>query len=52
MGAMHNVMVFDEWIEKYENFDKEEDTNTVIENQVINIIINFTLDGMEYKVEK
>ena len=52
MRAMHNVMVFDEWIEKYENFDKEEDTNTVIENQVINIIINFTLDGMEYKVEK
>jgi hypothetical protein len=45
-------MVFDEWIEKYENIDKEEDTNTVIENQVINIIINFTLDGMEYKVEK
>ena len=52
MGAMHNVMVFDEWIEKYENIDKKEDTNTVIENQVINIIINFTLDGMEYKVEK
>ena len=52
ISAMHNVMVFDEWIEKYENFDKEEDTNTVIENQVINIIINFTLDGMEYKVEK
>ena len=45
-------MVFDEWIEKYENIDKKEDTNTVIENQVINIIINFTLDGMEYKVEK
>ncbi len=45
-------MVFDEWIEKYENMDKKEDTNTVIENQVINIIINFTLDGMEYKVEK
>ena len=41
-----------EWIEKYENFDKKEDRNTVIENQVINIIINFTLDGMEYKVEK
>ena len=52
MRAMHNVMVFDEWIEKYENMDKKEDTNTVIENQVINIIINFTLDGMEYKVEK
>ena len=52
MRAMHNVMVFDEWIEKYENIDKKEDTNTVIENQVINIIINFTLDGMEYKVEK
>jgi hypothetical protein len=52
ISAMHNVMVFDEWIEKYENIDKKEDTNTVIENQVINIIINFTLDGMEYKVEK
>ena len=54
MGAMHNVMVFDEWIEEHKdkhNF-KNDDSSVVIENQVINIIINFTLDGMEYKVEK
>jgi integrase len=54
MGAMHNVMVYDEWIEEHKdkhNF-KNDDSSEVIENQVINIIINFTLDGMEYKVEK
>ena len=54
MRAMHNVMVFDEWIEEHKdkhNF-KNDDSSVVIENQVINIIINFTLDGMEYKVEK
>ncbi len=54
MGAMHNVMVFDEWIEEHKgkhNF-KKDDSSVVIENQVINVIINFTLDGMEYKVEK
>jgi integrase len=48
MGAMHNVMVFDDWIEECE----KEDDCVIIENQVINVIINFTLDGMEYKVEK
>ena len=48
MGAMHNVMVFDDWIGECE----KEDDCVFIENQVINIIINFTLDGMEYKVEK
>ena len=48
MGAMHNVMVFDDWIGECE----KEDDCVIIENQVINIIINFTLDGMEYKVEK
>ena len=54
MRAMHNVMVFEEWIEEHKdkhNF-KNDDSSVVIENQVINIIINFTLDGMEYKVEK
>ncbi len=54
MSAMHNVMVFDEWIEEHKdkhNF-KNDDSSVVIENQVINVIINFTLDGMEYKVEK
>ena len=48
MGAMHNVMVFDDWIGECE----KEDDCVFIENQVINVIINFTLDGMEYKVEK
>lgn len=48
MGAMHNVMVFDDWIGECE----KEDDCVIIENQVINVIINFTLDGMEYKVEK
>ena len=47
MGAMHNVMVFDDWIEECE----KEDDCVFIENQVINVIINFTLDGMDYRVE-
>ena len=47
MGAMHNVMVFDDWIEECE----KEDDCVIIENQVINVIINFTLDGMDYRVE-
>ena len=47
IGAMHNVMVFDDWIEECE----KEDNCVIIENQVINIIINFTLDGMDYRVE-
>ena len=52
MGAMHNVMIGDEWIEENRNSDKKEEKHVVIENQVVNIIINFTLDGMEYRVEK
>ena len=47
MGAMHNVMVFDDWIGECE----KEDDCVIIENQVINVIINFTLDGMDYRVE-
>lgn len=51
MGAMHNVMVFDDWIGEYDGRDKKEDNCVIIENQVINVIINFTLDGMDYNVE-
>ena len=47
IGAMHNVMVFDDWIGECE----KEDDCVIIENQVINVIINFTLDGMDYRVE-
>jgi hypothetical protein len=47
MGAMHNVMVFDDWTEECE----KEDDCVIIENQVINIVINFSLDGMDYRVE-
>jgi len=51
--AMHNVMVFDEWIGEHEekHIDGKEGTCTFIENQTINITINFTLDGMEYELE-
>lgn len=47
MGAMHNVMVFDDWIEEHENANKKEDEKIVIENPVINVIVNlnFYLDG-------
>ena len=51
MGAMHNVMIGEEWIEE-NKLDKKGDECIVIEKQVVNIIINFTLDGMEYRVEK
>ena len=46
---MHNVMVSDEWIES--NDVKKEERNIVVERQVINIVINFSLDGMDYRVE-
>lgn len=46
---MHNVMVSDEWIE--ENDVKKEERSIVVEKQVINIVINFSLDGMDYRVE-
>lgn len=53
ISAMHNLMVFDEWIEEYVDGDGDVkgDDSVVIENQVINIVISFTLDGMDYKVE-
>ena len=51
MSAMHNVMIDDEWIRENEIPDKKEDKNVVIERQEINIIINFSLDGMNYRVE-
>ena len=40
-------MVFVDWIGECE----KEDDCVIIENQVINVIINFTLDGMDYRVE-
>lgn len=49
ISAMHNVMVSDEWIES--NDVKKEERNIVVERQVINIVINFSLDGMDYRVE-
>ena len=49
ISAMHNVMVSDEWIER--NDVKKEERSIVIEKQVINIVINFSLDGMDYRVE-
>ena len=47
ISAMHNVMVFDEWIEEHGNANKKEDEKIVIENPVINVIVNlnFYLDG-------
>ncbi|MDO5820091.1 MAG: integrase [Methanobrevibacter sp.] len=51
MSAMHNVMIYDEWIRENEISDKKGDRNVVIERQEINIIINFSLDGMDYRVE-
>ena len=51
MSAMHNVMIFDDWIKEYASRDKKEDNCVIIENQVINVIINFNLDGMDFRVE-
>ena len=48
MGAMHNVMISDEWI--VENAVRKEEKNIVIEKQEINFVINFSLDGMDYRV--
>jgi len=47
ISAMHNVMVFDEWIEEHGNANKKEDEKILIENPVINVIVNlnFYLDG-------
>ena len=49
ISAMHNVMISDEWI--VENAVRKEERLVIIERQEINIVINFTLDGMEYRVE-
>jgi integrase len=49
ISAMHNVMVYDEWIES--NAVEKEERSIVVEKQVINIVINFSLDGMDYRVE-
>ena len=49
ISAMHNVMVSDEWMG--ENDVKKEERSIVVEKQVINIVINFSLDGMDYRVE-
>ena len=49
ISAMHNVMISDEWI--VENAVRKEERPVIIERQEINIVINFTLDGMEYRVE-
>ena len=51
IGAMHNVMIGGDGIRENESPDKKEDRNVVIEKQGINIIINFTLDGMDCRVE-
>ena len=51
MGAMHNIMIFDDWIEEYENkAAKSNDDACVIEKQEINIVINFTLDGKDFRI--
>ena len=52
MGAMHNVMIFDEWIEEYENKRVKSNVEDacVIEKQEINIVINFTLDGKDFRI--
>jgi hypothetical protein len=49
ISAMHNVMISDEWI--VENAVRKEERPIIIERQEINIVINFSLDGMDYRVE-
>ena len=52
MGAMHNVMIFDDWIEEYEKKTVKSNGEgaCVIEKQEINIVINFTLDGKDFRI--
>lgn len=52
MGAMHNIMIFDDWIEKYENktVKSNGESACVIEKQEISIVINFTLDGKDFRI--
>lgn len=49
MSAMQNVMISDEWI--VENAVGKEEMPVIIERQEINIVINFSLDGMDYRLE-
>ena len=49
MSAMQNVMISDEWI--VENAVRKEEMPVIIERQEINIVINFSLDGMDYRLE-
>lgn len=51
MGAMVNIMVSDVWIEENRISDEKCGGGVVIEKQEINIVINFSLDGMDYKVD-
>ena len=52
MGAMHNVMIFDDWIEEYEKKTVKSNGEgaCLIEKQEINIVINFTLDGKDFRI--
>lgn len=52
MGAMHNVMIFDDWIEEYENKTVKSNGEgaCVIEKQEIKIVINFSLDGKDFRI--
>ena len=52
MLAMHNVMIFDDWIEEYENKTAKSNGEDacVIEKQEINIVINFSLDGKDFRI--
>lgn len=51
MSAMHNVMIDDEWVMENKRSNKKDGKTVIIEKQEINIIINFSLDGMDYRVE-
>lgn len=51
MGAMVNIMVSDDWIEENRISDEKCGGGVVIEKQEINIVINFSLDGMDYRVD-
>ena len=52
IGAMHNVMIFDDWIEEYEKKTVKSNGEgaCVIEKQEINIVINFSLDGKDFRI--
>ncbi|HIH36212.1 MAG TPA: integrase [Methanosphaera sp.] len=52
MGAMHNVMIDEEWMDEWKNrkVDLEGNRDYVIKKQEFNIIINFTLNGKEFRI--